>query len=269
MMDDFSEAMGLPTTSWRRNTLADAMDLPSIKPVRKDTPAKMGPKATKSATIPTDPGDKGALAAKEHAELAEQHGWSVKVRHEGPTWTVMAEQDGCTATVAWSNGKVDYPKVMAAFRTHEVWLKNTTQWRRQIMMPKDERPAQSDRPVSKRKVKSQPEPAAAEINGYATLEESAGLQYNITNLPFARDDEDGVIIDLIRGRTLYWRNTLAERVDHAQLPDGTKTIRISAHPRTGRRIVSFPESHGWDAKTATEVLGAERSVALDQMIRLG
>jgi hypothetical protein len=61
---------------------------------------------------------------------------------------------------------------------------------------------------------------------------------------------------------------MAGKTNEATLPEKTKTIRMGKHEKTGRRYISFPEAHGYDAQSRSEVLGAERSVAIDQMIRV-
>ena len=300
MTDEFSEAMDLPTIK-QRNTIAEAFGLPDLfkdqaatrqrlvreeaarmmeaKP--KDLPPSIKKKAwntrehrqeqlrraAKKGPVATNSDEKGHQLAQEHAKLAEDHGWVVELLPNTDNgWKVVAKQDDCTATVAWVNGKVDYPSNVAEFPTHTFWLKHTAQWRRQITLPENERPASRTPKQTTRRANQERKPvqeATPVING----DEPESVPFNLTSLPFAHDDEDAIVIGQIRGRRLFWRNNLAQRVSHADVPSNPRVIRLAAHPKSGRRIVSFPEVAEYSAQHG-EILGGERSVALEDMIRV-
>lgn len=218
--------------------------------------------------------DKGNIAAHEHAKLAEEHGWTTTFEHEEPNgWLVTATKDDETVQVAWVNGKVDYPRVIAVFPTYTFWLKNTSQWRRQVMLPESERPASRESKTARKpkpKVVAEKVVAAihGEANGVAVAVEDE-VKFNMTSLPFPHDAEDIELTNAIRGKVLYWRNNMAAKVNHATVPSNPRVIRVSRHVRSQRRIVSFPESHTTKVNGALmELLGAERSVAVEDMIRV-
>jgi hypothetical protein len=216
--------------------------------------------------------DKGQRLALEHAALAREHGWDASVTNPNPTeWVVVAKKGDESVQAAWVGGKVDYPRIVAFFPTHQFWLKNTTQWRRQVSLSDSERPASREPkgrppkvPAPKRIMAlDSGEPAGAAI---ASVPEEDGVKFSMTSLPFGRDETDTVIIDALKGRKLYWRNNFAGKVNSAEVPSSARSIRISEHPTNGRRIVSFPEVA--DSSKGGEVLGCERSVAIDQMIKV-
>jgi hypothetical protein len=213
------------------------------------------------------PGDKGEIAANEHAKLATEHGWHVEVMPGRDEWVVVATKGDEMVQVAWVNGKVDYPRVIAVFPSYTFWLKNTTQWRRQVSLPEGERPAPRE-PKRSRKPRTESKTEPRVING-TSVEEDPQKLFKTTSLPFASDDEDFVIIDALKGHELFWRNNMAAKVNRATVPMNTRLIRVAVSPKSGRRFVSFPEAHGYDSVAAREVLGAERSVAIEDMIKVG
>lgn len=232
-----------------------------------------GSKRLKVASTPLPPiEDKGQRLADEHAKLAKDHGWAVDVAVDpltgpGPrTWIVVARKGDERVQAAWTDGKVNYPLVIAFFPTHQFWLKNTTQWRRQVSLPDSERPA-------KREPKTRPPrvPASEKIAGAIeapvdAVPETEGIKFNSTQLPFEKDALDAEVIDLLKGRKLYWRNNFASKIENAEVPGNARMVRIAEHPTNGRRIVSFPEVAGYDKDGP--VYGCERSVAVDQMIKV-
>jgi hypothetical protein len=90
-------------------------------------------------------------------------------------------------------------------------------------------------------------------------------------VPFSVDDDDLVIIDAIKGKTIKWRNMMSNTIDSAWLPaeaKGKKTdkIFIREHPKTKERMVTFLQvmaigEHG-------EVYGPTRTVLLNKINRV-
>lgn len=225
-----------------------------------------GSKRLKVAATPEPPiEDKGQRLADEHAKLAKDYGWAVDIQHVSEKeWIVVARKGDESVQAVWVNGKVDHPRVVAFFPTHTFWLKHTTQWRRQVTLPDSERPA-------KREPKSRPRRVPADAKVADSIDapveiETDGVKFNSTDLPFAKDAPDTEIIDLLRGRILHWRNNFASKIEKAEIPTVTRLIRISEHPTNGRRIVSFPEVADYTKDGV--VYGCERSVAIDQMIKV-
>lgn len=90
-------------------------------------------------------------------------------------------------------------------------------------------------------------------------------------VPFSLDDDDVVIIDAIKGKTIKWRNSMSNQMESAWLPaepKGKKTPKlfIQTHPQTRERMVTFLEvnsigEHG-------EVYGPTRTVRLNKIARV-
>jgi hypothetical protein len=90
-------------------------------------------------------------------------------------------------------------------------------------------------------------------------------------VPFLIDDDPAEIIDVLMGKTIRWRNSVKGSIEEAVLPaeqgkGNRPKVTITVHPKTGRRILGFLEvvDNGKDG----EVLGPERAVGLDKIVRV-
>lgn len=214
--------------------------------------------------------ERTTLKAKEHMALAEEHGWSVEVvANDKRGLTVIASREDEACVLAYrENGILWNDEIVFKVPGRSVPMHNSGTWRRQISLPEGKRPIPA-RPkrFGRRKppvVANGPEDAeesteeAAEIDGEL-------IPLNRSSLPFAHDAEDLVIVDYIKGRTLYWRNNMVAKVVSAQVPTKARMIRFGNTGRAQRRYVSFPEA----AMTKDgEMYGPERCVAIEDMLRV-
>ena len=94
-------------------------------------------------------------------------------------------------------------------------------------------------------------------------------------VPFLIDDDEAEVLDAVMGKTIRWRNGVSNKVDTANVPPAVRpsrktakrdVIKITVHPKTGRRMIEFLEFMGQDEHG--EVYGPERVVALDKIVRV-
>jgi hypothetical protein len=207
--------------------------------------------------------------AKEHMAIAEEHGWSVTVTSNNRRGlTVIASREDEICVLAYrENGILWNDEIVFKVPGRIVPMHNSGTWRRQVSLP------EGKRPIPARPKRFGRKPAAKVANGPESAEEVSPdgtevdgelIPLNKSSLPFPIDADDLVIIDYIKGRTLYWRNNMMAKVVSANVPSKPRLIRFG-ETRRGRRFVSFPES------TMTkdgEMWGAERSVAIEDMLRV-
>lgn len=211
--------------------------------------------------------ERTTLKVKQHVAIAEEHGWRVNVAQNtrrGLTLTATKGDEICVLAYR-ENGILWNDEIVFVVPGRRVPMHNSGTWRRQVSLPEGQRPI----PARPKKFGRKPSPSV-EINGVAKelVEESdevtEEIPLNKSSLPFNKDDEDLIIIDYIKGRTLFWRNNMMAKVVSAGVPSKPTLIRFG-ETKHGRRFVSFPES------TMTkdgEIWGAERSVAIDDMLRV-
>lgn len=236
---------------------------------RRESPVSKIRKADRTAReVQAD--ERTTAKVKEHAALAEQHGWTVSIAaNERGGLTVVATREEETCVLAYRpNGILWNDEIVFKVPGRSVPMHNSGTWRRQISLPEGKRPIPA-RPkrFGRRKssvVANGPEVAeegaeeSAEIDGEV-------IPLNKSSLPFPHDADDIIIVDAIRGRTLYWRNNMLAKVVSAQVPSKPRMIRFGNTGRAQRRYVSFPES----AMTSDgEMYGPERCVAIEDMLRV-
>jgi hypothetical protein len=205
--------------------------------------------------------------AQEHRAIAEEHGWRVDVTtNDRRGLTVIATKGDEICVLAYrENGILWNDEIVFKVPGRVVPMHNSGTWRRQVSLPEGQRPI----PARPKKFGRKPS-APAEVNGVAreleqeATDETEGIPLNKSSLPFPHDAEDIVIVSYIKGRTLFWRNNMMAKVVSAGVPSKPSLIRFG-ETKHGRRFVSFPES------TMTkdgEMWGAERSVAIEDMLRV-
>lgn len=211
--------------------------------------------------------ERTTMKVKEHMAIAEQHGWRVDVaqnERRGLTLTATKGDEICVLAYR-ENGILWNDEIVFKVPGRVVPMHNSGTWRRQVSLPEGQRPI----PARPKKFGRKPS-APAELNGVAkeladeSTELTEEIPLNKSSLPFNKDDEDLIIIDFIKGRTLFWRNNMMAKVVSAGVPSKSRLIRFG-ETKQGRRFVSFPEA------TMTkdgEMWGAERSVAIDDMLRV-
>lgn len=215
------------------------------EPREKKEPVRRGPKKSDPAAM--------MERAKEHLELAKDHGWKGSIEQAGETVTVEVKKDGELLRLIYEGGRIIHSRVTLRSGT-EVKLRNSANWRRHAegtgKIKKDYQPRQG----TGKKAASR-ELAAEEANGVTDR-----------RLPFSLDDEDPIIIKMLGGKMLTWRNGLSNSIDSAQVPVRSRNVRITQHPKSGRKMISFHELHGEGEHG--EVLGGERTVYLDKILRV-
>lgn len=198
--------------------------------------------------------------AEEHAALAREHGWDVTIEsNDKGGLTVIAKKGDHSCVLTYrGGGYLHNSGIVAKFPGRVIPLHNSGTWRRQVSLPEGKRPV-SGWPLRPARTKERRDVTLNDV-----LDGSELIPINKSSLPFPIDAEDIEIIDAIKGHTLYWRNNMAAKVCSALVPGRTRLVRVSTS-RTGRRIVSFPES---SVTKDGEQFGAERSVAVEDMLRV-
>lgn len=228
---------------------------------RESKPTKTGPRSSGSTTQ-----DK----AKALAQFAEDHGWTVGVKDADPGLVLTALRGDELVTCFFVDGKYDTTRpASVAVGSWKGKLRGVHGCRAQMAGEGRDRPHPDPgkgRSGPRKKV-TEDEQAADE-----SPEDAA------KRVPFSMDDDDIVIIDAIKGKTLRWRNGTSGTLDEATVPaealgkriNGKPAkrakIAITAHPKSGRRMVSFlvVDSMGEHG----EVYGPERVVYLDRIVRV-
>ena len=207
--------------------------------------------------------------AEEHAKIAADHGWAVNVEnnnHGGLTVIASRGEEICVLSYQ-RNGVLFNKEIVFKVPGRSVPLHNSGTWRRQISLPEGKRPI-SAKPKRAGRAPKKAVPAidpGEKVNGTVVVPEEELIPINKSSLPFAHDAEDIVIVDAIKGRQLFWRNNMMAKVVTAMVPSKPRMIRFGVTGRAQRRFVSFPETH---MTSDGEVYGAERSVAIEDMLRV-
>ncbi len=233
----------------------------------KETIEKMGrgsakPKQAKAPKEPARRGPKGGDATdrmkrlvEEHKVLAEQNGWTAKAwNSDTGEWTCEATKDGETLKLIYRDGRTVWSRVVLRSGV-EVRLRNSSNWRKHA--------------TGEGKVKPDYQPRS---NGGKKAERKQVIDDQAPrNLPFDLiEDDDDTIIESLVGKTITWRLSMTRNLDTAMLPHRPRNIRVTTHPKSMRRMISFFELQGVRAKDGTkeDVLGMERSVYLDKILKV-
>lgn len=235
---------------------------------RKTSMTKSGPRSTASRAD----GDPTYTKAKMLADFATEHGWEAVIEKDDDTGhTYVRATRGDEVITAWYiDGKYDINR-HAETRVGS-WtgkLRGAHACRRQM--------------AGEGRDRIHPEPGKGRTGPRKKTEadevpEDESPEDAAKRLPFSADDPDVFIIDAIKGKTIRWRNGVSNSIEEAWLPSkaeaastkkgkpGRSLIEITAHPKTGRRMVSFltvasVNDHG-------EVYGPERIVNLDKIVRV-
>lgn len=213
--------------------------------------------------------ERTTLKAKEHAELAEQHGWSVSITANAKRGlTVIASKGDEICVLAYrENGILWNDEIVFKVPGRIVAMHNSGTWRRQVSLPEGKRPISARPKRFGRKKTSAGMNLPESANGEQTEDEINGevIPLNIASLPFSKDDDDLIIVDAIKGMELFWRNNMMAKVVSARVPSKPRLIRFGTTGRAQRRYVSFPET---EMSSDGEIYGPERSVAIEDMLRV-
>lgn len=200
------------------------------------------------------------------AAFGKEHGWSVGVDEANPGLVVTAVRGAETITCFFVDGKYDTTRhASLAVGDWRGKLRGVHGCRKQMAGEGRERPHPEpgkgrSGPRSRHKVSDDDE-----------VSEDESPEDAKRRVPFSLDDEALVIIDMIKGKTIKWRNGTTHKLEEAWLPadaNGKKRskITITEHPKTGKRMINFLTvtsvgEHG-------EQYGPERTVYLDKIVRV-
>lgn len=228
----------------------------------KETIRKLGNQDKKVAALDKQPKRRGPKVSRpetmkekcqEHAELAKQNGWRATVEQTGNNeWTCTATKGQETLKLVYQDGRTIWSRVTLASGV-EVRLRNSANWRKHAM--------------GQSKIKSDYTPRGRAGSKAATkravIDDDAPRK-----LPFNLEDDDDNIISALGGRQITWRLSMARTLDSAVIPKRSRNVRITAHPKSGRRMISFHELHAPETEERGEQLGPERTVYLDKILRV-
>jgi len=191
---------------------------------------------------------------KEHLAFAEDKGWIGKAWESGTMeWTCEVERNGETLRLIYRDGRTVYSRVILASGV-EVRLRNSANWKRHA--------------EGTGKVKPGYQPKQRRTGKKAGKAEVVDDVDAIGRLPFSLEEDDDTVIESLLGKQITWRMTNSpKQLDTARVPLRGRNCRITTHPQTGRRILSFYEFQGYDKERETQMLGGERSVYLDKILR--
>lgn len=212
-------------------------------PKEKVEPKRRGPKQG-------DATERMKANVEEHAALATKHGWKATATETGTNeWTCEAKRNGETLKLIYRDGRTVWARVVLASGV-EVRLRNSSNWRKH---------AEGKSGISKDYAPKQQKGKKASRS--ESIDDTAPRK-----LPFnLEDDDDDTIIESLVGKTITWRRTIDNRLDSATLPQRSRNCRITTHPQSGRRTISFHEHQGQNERG--EMLGGERSVFLDKILK--
>jgi hypothetical protein len=210
----------------------------------KGEPKRRGPRGNRAETM--------MAKAQGHADFAEQQGWSSRIEETGDNeLTVFAEKSKQVLRLIYRDGRIVLSRVVLANGV-EVRLRNSSNWKQHAegksKYKDDYRPKANN--AGKRSARKEVIDDAAE-----------------RRLPFDLiEDDDDVVIESLIGKQITWRNGTSNALDSAVLPSRVRNCRITTHPKSGRRMISFHEHQGQSDER--EVLGGERTVYLDKILRV-
>lgn len=220
---------------------------------KKDKPAKEKAAPKRRGPKGGDATEKMKANVEEHAALAKEHGWKVKVGETDTNeWTCEATRNGETLKLIYRDGRTVWSRVVLASGV-EVRLRNSSNWRKHA--------------TGEAAVKADYSPRARQgkkATKAQTIDDSAPRQ-----LPFSLEDDDDTIIESLMGKTIVWRNSVSNKLDTSTLPHRGRNIRVTTHPKSDRRMVSFHEYQGQTKRgdEMVEQLGGERTVYLDKILK--
>lgn len=190
--------------------------------------------------------------AEEHAAFAKALGWRTTAEstavHE---WTTVAKRDGETLKIIWRDGRVMFSRVVLASGV-EVRLRNSANWKKHASGKSGIKPTHVPKGGRGKK-------AAKVETGEDDLTTAKDLPFNIET------DDPETIIESLLGKQITWRRATDNRLDSSRVPQRSRNCRMTVHPKSGRLMISFYESQGQGE--AGEVIGGERSVFVDKIIR--
>jgi hypothetical protein len=259
VIDNYKDCARCDTHNQARKELTN----PQPEPKRRSNVVKL---VTKDSVPVAD--ERTTKKAQEHADLAREYGWEVKITSNVRRGlTVIASKGDEICVLAYrENGVLWNDEIRFKVPGRSVPMHNSGTWRRQVSLPEGKRPIPARPKRFGNKRPAGPISSSESANSEETEDENTAevIPLNSSSLPFLKDDEDAIIADAIKGQVLYWRNNMMAKVVSARVPTKARMIRFS-YTKHGRRFVSFPET---EFTKDGEIWGAERSVAIEDMLRV-
>jgi hypothetical protein len=269
LMNESPEEKRAKARDKRDEVLERAKGKSKAKPKSKDKPVKAdkAPKEPKAPSMtksgPRSTGSGETDKAEQLVAFAKEHGWKATLEKDDQHWRVTAVRGAETINVWYIDGKYDigrHAEVVVGNWSGK--LRGAHQARRQMANEGRDRPhPEPGRGRSGPRKKSEDEAVPADESP-----EDARRR-----VPFAIDDDAPAIIDVIKGKTIKWRNGTTKQIEEAMLPDkanGKKrpVIQITDHPKGHTRILEFLSVEGMTEDGP--IYGPQRFVALDKIIRV-
>jgi hypothetical protein len=184
-----------------------------------------------------------------HLELAKDNGWKGSLFKEPTQVKVEVTKSNDLLRLIYADGKIIHSRVTT--NGTEIKLRNSANW---IRVAKGEMKPKGN-PVSRRSGKKQAKEEAE------VIDKRGGDR----KLPFIIDQDDDVIIKALAGLMITWRNTISGNLESARVPVRSRNVRISVHPKSGDKMISFHELQGTGEHG--ELLGGERNVLIKRILR--
>jgi hypothetical protein len=185
-----------------------------------------------------------------HLALAEENGWKGKAwESDTSEWRVEVKRNGELLRLIYRDGRTVHSRVTLKNGV-EVRLRNSSNWRKHATGKSGIKPDYAPKRTGKKKSRTE-----------ESVEHSSPKE-----LPFNLDmDDHDTIIESLLGKTITWRMTISKSLDSAKVPTRSRNCRITVHPKSNRKMISFHESQGMGEHG--EMLGGERVVYLDKILK--
>lgn len=217
------------------NSKREAKEAKVMKKAVKAATPKKAPSMTKAgirSVASAKDGDPSKTKAQLLADHGEQHGWKTSVEPDGKGWMVVAVRGEETIRAPFIDGKFDetrYGTLTVGDWTGK--LRAAHACRRQMSMEGRDRPFPEP---GKGRTGTRVKKADVDVPEDESPEDAA------RRVPFSVDDEDVVIIDHLRNKTIKWRNGKTGVLHEAWFPPKNGHVKIEAN-KDGKRYVVFDE----------------------------
>lgn len=234
------------TVRVRNETIDSVSKTTRSKKHKADKPAKVARRGPKRA----DAGDRMKAIVEENAAFAKEHGWKATASETNTNeWTAEAKRSGETLKLIYRDGRKTWARVVLASGV-EVRLRTVENWQKHASGKSGIKPDYAPKVTRQGKKASK-----------AVVIDDAKPR----KLPFSLEDDDETVIESLVGKTITWRNSVSNTLETATLPQRARNCRVTDHPKSERRMVSFYEHQGQNEHG--EMLGGERTVYIDKILK--
>jgi hypothetical protein len=235
----------------------------SPPPVGKQKPVSKTKAGTRSVASVKE-GDAAQAKAQQLIAFGEASGWKCDLKRDDETghWVVVCVRGDATVRAWYIDGKYDINRhAEIAVGSWTGKLRGAHAARRQMSSELEDADRPHPKPGVGRKVSHfNPKESGDVVPEDESPEDAA------RRVPFSADDPADEIIAAISGKVIRWRVDLSNTVTQARVPTNSPRTTVSAHPKNGKRILSFLEVV--EEAGGREILGPERNIALAKIIRV-